>query len=88
MVWTLSGVQSRLKSKGFTHAHFIHCHAYKLNFVLSKSAEKVTGVKMFFRIYGHLVNLHLRAPNGKVFSDILISAFHLCVKHISMLISM
>ena len=48
MAGTLIGVQSRLKSKGFTHAHFIHCYAYKLNLVLSKSAEKVTGVKMFF----------------------------------------
>ena len=48
MAGTLSGVQSRLKSKGFTHAHFIHCYAHKLNLMLSKSAEKVTEVKMFF----------------------------------------
>ena len=48
MAGTLSGVQRRLKSKGFTHAHFIHCYAHKLNLVLSKSAEKVTGVQMFF----------------------------------------
>ena len=48
MVGNLRGVQSRLKSKGFTHAHFIHCYAHKLNLVLSKRAKNVTGVKIFF----------------------------------------
>ena len=47
MAGTLSGVQSRLKSKDLTYAHFIHCYGHKLNLVLSKSEEKVTGVKMF-----------------------------------------
>ena len=80
MIGTLSRVQSRLKSKDFTHAHFMHCYAHKLNLVLSKSAEKVTGVKMFFCIYSHLVNLHPQVPNQKVFSGNLISAFHHCAK--------
>ena len=53
MAGTLNGVQSKLKDKGFKHAHFIHCYAHRLNLVLSKSAEKVSGVKMFFS--------HLRA---------------------------
>ncbi|XP_076030426.1 zinc finger MYM-type protein 1-like [Oratosquilla oratoria] len=48
MAGTLNGVQSKLRDKGFKHAHFIHCYAHKLNLVLSKSAEKVSGVKMFF----------------------------------------
>ncbi|XP_076057610.1 zinc finger MYM-type protein 1-like [Oratosquilla oratoria] len=41
MAGTLNGVQSKLRDKGFKHAHFIHCYAHKLNLVLSKSAEKV-----------------------------------------------
>ncbi|XP_076031112.1 zinc finger MYM-type protein 1-like [Oratosquilla oratoria] len=40
MAGTLNGVQSKLRDKGFKHAHFIHCYAHKLNLVLSKSAEK------------------------------------------------
>ena len=43
----------KLKEKGFEYAHFIHCYAHKLNLVLSRSAEKVSGVKIFFS--------HLRA---------------------------
>ena len=80
MAGTISGVQSRLKSKGFAHAYFIHCYVHKLNLVLRKSAEKVTEVKIFFRICSHLVNLHPQAPNEKVFSGNLISAFHHCAK--------
>ena len=48
MAEILGGVQRRLKSKGFPHAHFNHCYAHKLNLVLSKSAERVTGGKLFF----------------------------------------
>ena len=49
----LNGVQRKLKDSGFQFAYFIHCYAHKLNLVLTKSAEKVTGIKMFFS--------HLRA---------------------------
>ena len=77
MAGTLGGVQRRLKSKGFPHAHFIHSYAHKLNLVFSKSAERVTGVKLFFfRIYGRLVNLHPQVPNEKEFSDNLASVYH------------
>ena len=57
----LGGVQSRLKREGFKYAHFIHCYAHKLNLVLSKSAEKVAGVRMFFS--------HLRSFNKFVSSS-------------------
>ena len=43
-----NGVQIRLREKGFKYGDFIHCYAHKLNLVLSKSTEKVSGVKLFF----------------------------------------
>ena len=48
MAGRLNGVQSNLRAKGFNNAHFIHCYAHKLNLVLSRSAETVNGVKIFF----------------------------------------
>ena len=44
----LNGVQTKLRERGFKYGYFIHCYAHKLNLVLSKSAEKITGVKVFF----------------------------------------
>ena len=43
-----NGVQTKLKEKGFKYGDFIHCYAHKLNLVLSKSAENVNGVRIFF----------------------------------------
>ena len=48
MAGKLSGVQRRLKENGYNNAKFIHCYAHRLNLVLSRSAEKVNGVRIFF----------------------------------------
>ena len=33
----LTGVQAKLHDNGFKRVNFVHCHAHKLNVVLSKS---------------------------------------------------
>ena len=48
MVGERNGVETKLKKKGFKYGDFIHCYAHKLDSVLSRSAEKVNGVKIFF----------------------------------------
>ena len=74
-----NGVQIKLRERGFKYANFIHCYAHKLNLVLSKSTEKVDGVKIFFHIYTASVNSHHLVRNGRVCSENLKSASHLCV---------
>ncbi len=41
-------MQIEFRVRGFKYTDFIHCYAHKLNLVLSKSTEKVDGVKIFF----------------------------------------
>ena len=41
------GENTKLRVKGFKCGEFIHCYAFILNFLLSRSAEKGKRVKMF-----------------------------------------
>lgn len=50
----------------------------RIHLVLSGSAEKVNGIKIFFRIYAAFVNLYIRAESKKVSFEISISACHQC----------
>ncbi|XP_076061432.1 zinc finger MYM-type protein 1-like [Oratosquilla oratoria] len=79
MAGTLNGVQSKVRDKGFKHAHFIHCYAHKLNLVLSKSAEKVSGVKMFFSHLGSFSKFTSSSTKRKsVFRQFNVSIPSLC----------
>ena len=67
----LNGLQAKIREK-YPEAIFIHCHAHRLNLVLSQSFSQMNECKTFFAVEDDFCTFFSRSPKRTVALDAIV----------------